>query len=69
MTSLYRCPTGKLGHRTVQLALEHLEHLKKVSPRGFSRKRVKTLDVYFCRRCGKWHVGHKRKPKILIKDR
>lgn len=46
------CPTGKVRHRTREAALRHMAAL--VAKDGSTR-----LNVYPCRKCGRWHVGHR----------
>ena len=53
-----RCPTGKVPHPTQESAQWHIDDLirqKKAPPK--SRRR---LNVYMCRHCGSYHVGHRR---------
>lgn len=46
------CPwTGKIRHPRKVEALCQLESLLQVSP-------DELLNVYVCKRCGSWHVGH-----------
>lgn len=47
------CPTGKVRHRTRAAALRHMAEL--IAKDGSVR-----MNVYPCRTCGYWHVGHAR---------
>lgn len=53
-----KCATGKIPFSTPELAERSLKALKREG--RTVRKRQKTLNVYQCRSCGQYHVGHKR---------
>ena len=47
------CPSGKVRHRTKAAALRHMAAL--IAKDGSTR-----MNVYLCKACGRWHVGHAR---------
>lgn len=53
------CPTGKIRHKTPEGAAIHMAQL--IAKDGSIR-----MNVYPCRACGGWHVGHKRGLKADI---
>lgn len=53
------CPTGKIRHKTPEGAAIHMAAL--IAKDGSIR-----MNVYPCRSCGGWHVGHKRGLKADI---
>lgn len=47
------CPTGKIRHKTAEAAGRHMAAL--IAKDGSIR-----MNVYPCRACQGWHVGHMR---------
>jgi hypothetical protein len=53
-----RCATGKVMYADEPAAVNRMAILKELSKEPL--RRLKRLDVYRCRTCGAWHVGHRR---------
>ncbi len=51
-----KCCAGKLRHPSEGKAQAHLRALARIDDRP--------MDVYRCRFCGHWHVGHAKYLKV-----
>jgi hypothetical protein len=48
----------KVRHETTAAALRHLKQRKETSREN--KKLLNKLGVYFCTRCGAFHIGHNK---------
>jgi rubrerythrin len=53
------CSTGKVKHSSKGAARVERSRIERAGDAVEPGKELKELDVYRCKSCGAWHVGHR----------